>query len=206
MAEIRPFKGIRYNQKIIKNLASVICPPYDVISAQFQEELYQRSEFNFVRIEFNRELPQDNTFDNRYSRSASNIKQWLEEGILEADDTPAIYIHQHSFSCLGKSYQRNNIIACVRLEEWDKRVIRPHENVMPKPKNDRLNMLWACQANTSPVFSLYEDSQKAISSVLSSQVNNRPLINLVDCLKEKHKIWAITDSDIINQIREAPRK
>jgi uncharacterized protein (DUF1015 family) len=115
MAEICPFRGVRYNQQLIHNLAAVICPPYDVISPQQQDELYQSSEYNFVRIEYNRELPQDNGHDNRYTRAATNIAQWLERGILKVETVPSLYIHQHRFAFLGKPYQRQYIVASVRL-------------------------------------------------------------------------------------------
>ena len=101
MAEIRPFQGVRYNQQIIRDLASVICPPYDIISPSQQDDLYQRSGYNFVRIEYNRELPQDTGQDNRYTRAAANLSQWLNQGILKADAVPAIYLHEHHFYCLG---------------------------------------------------------------------------------------------------------
>ncbi len=202
MAEIRPFRGIRYNQKIISDLTSVICPPYDIISPQLQEELYQCSEYNFVRIEYNRELPQDNAQDNRYLRSAANMMQWIKQGILKQDETPALYIHQHYFSCQGRQYKRNNIIAAVRLEEWESKIIRPHENIIPRAKSDRLNMLWACQANTSPVLAMFEDPQQIISFALTAQMVHPPLINAVDYFGERHKVWAITQPEIIQQIQK----
>jgi uncharacterized protein (DUF1015 family) len=202
MTVIHPFQGIRYNPQVINDLASVICPPYDVISPQLQEELYQCNEYNFVRIEYNRELPQDNPEDNRYTRSAANIQEWISQGVLKRDDKPVLYIHQHHFTSFGKQHRRDNIIACVKLEEWDKKIVRPHENVMPKPKNDRLNMLWACQANTSPVLALFEDPRRIVSFLLTAQEINQPLINLVDNSGERHKVWAISHPDVINQIQQ----
>ena len=38
MPEIAPLKGLLYNQKLIGNMAEVITPPFDVISAEDQEE------------------------------------------------------------------------------------------------------------------------------------------------------------------------
>jgi uncharacterized protein (DUF1015 family) len=202
MADIRPFQGVRYNQQIITDLASVICPPYDIISPQLQDELYRSSEFNFVRIEFNRELPQDNPFDNRYTRSSNNITQWLRQGVLKADSRPAFYIHRHFFVCQGKSYKRDNLITAVRLEEWDKQIVRPHENIIPRAKSDRMSMLRACQANTSPVLAMYEDPHQIISFALTSQEISPPLINVVDNFGERHKVWAITNSETIQQVQK----
>ena len=85
MAEIRPFRGVHYNQLLIKDLSTVICSPYDIITPQLQQELYHRSQYNFVRLEYCRELPQDTVMDNKYTRSAATLRQWLKQGILEVN-------------------------------------------------------------------------------------------------------------------------
>jgi uncharacterized protein (DUF1015 family) len=91
MAEIRPFQGVHYNPLLIKDWSEVICPPYDIIPPQMQQELYLKSEYNFIRLEFARELLQDTATENKYTRSAATLQQWLKRGILKMDDTPAIY-------------------------------------------------------------------------------------------------------------------
>ena len=200
MAEIRPLRGIHYNQSLVKDLSAVICPPYDIISPQLQQELYHRSEYNFVRLEFSRELPQDTATDNKYTRSAATLEQWLEQDILTLDETPAIYLHDHYFTYQGKEYKRRGIIACVRLEEWDKMIIRPHEGTLAEPKSDRISLLWALQANTSPILALFEDQGQHVSSLLASQEQNEPMISLSSANGEQHYVWAITKPDVINQI------
>jgi len=87
MADIHPFRGVHYNQRKVKDLAEVICPPYDVISPQLQQELYQRNEYNFVRLEHNRELPQDTTTDNKYTRSAAVLERLLTKRRLSTCTT-----------------------------------------------------------------------------------------------------------------------
>ena len=53
MVDIRNFKGLMYNSDISGDISLNICPPFDVISSEFQEELYLRSKFNLVRLELN---------------------------------------------------------------------------------------------------------------------------------------------------------
>ncbi len=78
MAEVYPFRDVHYNQSLIKDLSTVICPPYDIITPQLQQELYHRSEYNFVRLEHSRALPQDTATGNQYARSAATLEQWLK--------------------------------------------------------------------------------------------------------------------------------
>jgi uncharacterized protein (DUF1015 family) len=197
MAEIRPFRGVRYNQELVKDLADVICPPYDIISPRQQQELYRRSEYNFVRVESGRELPQDTSSDSKYTRSAATLERWLEQGVLVADEVPAIYLHDHHFRLEGKEYKRRGIIAGVRLEEWDKRVVRPHEGTLVEHTNDRLSLLWALQANTSPILALFEDQGKQL---LASSESGKPVIDFSGADGERHKVWAITKPEAIKQL------
>ena len=198
MAEIRPFRGVHYDQLLVGDLSTVICPPYDIITAQLQQELYQRSRYNFVRLESGRDLPQDTATNNKYTRAAATLEQWLEQGILEVDKEPAIYLHDHYFTYQGKQHRRRGITALVRLEEWDRMVIRPHEGTLAEPRNDRLSLLWACQANTSPILALFED-QGQVSSLLAAQARNKPMFNL-GTDEESHNVWAITEAGVIDQI------
>ncbi len=201
MAEIRPFRGVHYNQLLIGDLSQVICSPYDIITPPLQQELYRRSQYNFVRLEHSRELPQDTVMDNKYTRPAATLRQWLKQGVLKVDEVPAIYLHDHSFTHQGKEYRRRGIIVCVRLEEGGKKVVRPHEGTLAEPKNDRLNLLRELQANTSPILALFEDQGQRLSSLLAAQEpKNKPLISLTSANGEGHNIWAITESQVVNQI------
>jgi len=202
LTDIRPFHGIHYIKSAVGDMANVICPPYDVITSQKQQELYELSEYNYVRLEYERELPQDTDNDNKYTRSAATLEKWLDNGILERDEKPAFYLHDHYFTYQGEEYRRSGIIAIIHLEEWDKKIIRPHEGTLAKPKGDRLSLMWALKANTSPIFGLYEDRKQKIASLVASQGQGKPVISLTSDEGERHNIWAITDQDIINQIQE----
>ena len=201
MAEIRPFRGVHYNQLLIKDLSTVICSPYDIIAPPLQQELYRRSQYNFIRLEHSRELPQDTVMDNKYTRSAATLGQWLKQGVLEVDKTPAIYLHDHYFTHQGKEYRRRGITVCVRLEEWGKMVVRPHEGTLAEPKNDRVSLLRELKANTSPILALFEDQRQRVSSLLAAQEpKSKPLISSTNANGERHYIWAITESQVVNQI------
>ena len=200
MAEIRPFHGVRYNQSQVNDLAAVICPPYDIITPQMQQELCQRSEHNFVRLEFDRDLPQDSHIDNKYIRASSTLERWLKQGILKVDNAPTIYLHDHDFSHQGNECRRRGMIALVRLEDWSKMVVRPHEGTLSDPKDDRLNLMWALKANTSPIFALYEDLEQQVASLLATQAQSEPILEVKTVNGESHAAWAITETETIERI------
>ncbi|MCL2615437.1 MAG: DUF1015 domain-containing protein [Dehalococcoidia bacterium] len=192
MAEIYPFKGIRYNTEKVQSLASVICPPYDVISPQQQEELYRRDAHNFVRIEYGKQNPGDTDGDNRYTRSETFLEQWLSEGVLKYDATPAVYVDEHYFMYQGCERKRRSLVARIRLEGWHQMVVRPHECTLVGPKSDRISLIRAIRANTSPILSMYEDKQSVVRRVLECVTAEEPLMRVGMQGEERHDIWAIT--------------
>lgn len=200
MAEIHPFCGLHYDQSVVGDLAAVICPPYDIITPQMEQELYRRSEYNFVRLEHGQRLPQDSTIDNSYTRSAAILEQWLEQGVLVTDEVPAIYLHDHYFIYNGREYRRRGITARVRLEEWHRMIIRPHEGTLSEPKDDRVSLLGVLGVNTSPILAMFEDQGQHISSLPALKGSGKPLISLNDLNGERHDVWAITEPRLIKQI------
>ena len=120
MAEVQPFRGFRYDLARVGDLSSVIAPPYDVIDAPLQQELYRRSPYNVVRLILNKENPTDSEYDNRYTRSAQTLRDWLREGILAQDSARSLYRYQQEFEVEGKRYTpRASWHKCARkIWQW----------------------------------------------------------------------------------------
>jgi uncharacterized protein (DUF1015 family) len=203
MAEIRPINGIRYNLKLVKDLSEVICPPYDIISPQQQGELYARSPYNFVRVEYGQETASDSPTDNRYTRAEHFLEEWMENGILSADQAAAIYVHDHYFIHRGKEIKRHGIVVRVRLEEWHKMIVRPHEGTLSGPKSDRIALIRALKANTSPILSMFADKGGMVKKVLARATSNKPLARVRKLEGERHDLWAVTKPGDLNVITSA---
>src|SRR5690606_14745381 len=111
--------------------------------------------------------------NNKYTRAAQTLRDWIDSRVLVAEEEPCIYIYQQEFSLSDtEHYTRTGFIALVRLEEFSKGIILPHENTLSKPKEDRLNLMRACGANFSQVFALYDDENKDISKILKQFCSN----------------------------------
>jgi uncharacterized protein (DUF1015 family) len=199
LAEIRPFRGVRYQQGLAGELADIICPPYDVITPRLQQELYRRSPYNFVRIEAGRELAQDTSTDNKYTRSKATLEQWLAEGVLLTDPVPAVYLHDHYFNYEGRELRRRAVIVRVRLEEWDKGVVCPHEGTLAEHRGDRFSLLWALATNTSPILSLFQDRGGWVASLLAQVGESQPIADFSQS-DQRHQLWAITQPETINKL------
>jgi uncharacterized protein (DUF1015 family) len=200
MAEVCPFRGIRYNQETIGGLNKVICPPYDVIGPEQQEIYYEMSDYNAIRLEHGIEQPGDNTIDNKYSRAAETFQRWLKEGVLQVEEQPAFYLHDHYFAHLGEKNKRRGLIARVKLGQWGKGIY-PHEETLSKAKSDRLQLMRACQANFSPILALYVDSDREVVKILSETSQDEPVMELANS-GEGHTVWAVTEPKSVQRITE----
>ncbi len=199
MAEISPFYGVRYNLSIVKDMASVICPPYDVISKDEQKAYYERSQYNIIRLEHAMELPDDSADDNKHARAGATLDQWLKQGVLVTDHVPSLYIHEQTFIYQGTRRRRLGFTACVRLEPWEKRMVLPHENTVAGIKSDRLDLMRACNANFSPLLGLYEDPGQKIAKLLSVQTSRKPVLDFT-ANGETHRLWVANEPEFIQRI------
>src|SRR5271166_2588507 len=85
MADIRAFRAFRYDLGRVGALGDVIAPPYDVIDPALQQQLYERSPYNVIRLILNKETPGDSENENRYSRAARCLHDWQREDVLVQD-------------------------------------------------------------------------------------------------------------------------
>ena len=200
MAEIIPFRGILYTQEKIGDLESVVAPPYDVISPSCQEELYRKSDYNVVRLILGKTLESDNDQNNRYTRASKDLNDWLGKGILHRNGCECVYYYSQEYIFNGENKKRNGFVARIKLEEYDKGIIFPHEFTLSKPKEDRLKLTMACRANFSQIFGLFSDPQNAINSIIENEVERESLSEVKDSEGVVHSFGSISNKEVIKQI------
>ena len=126
-----PFRGLRYNTSKVGDLANVIAPPYDVIKPEERVALAARHPANIIRLILSQPHDDDTDDANQYTRAATLMHQWISDGILTRDATPRYYIYDQSFNAPdGKNYTRRALIALVKLEPFENRVVLPTKRHM----------------------------------------------------------------------------
>src|SRR3954469_4401517 len=130
MADIRAFRAFRYDLGRVGTLSDVVAPPYDVIDAGLQQALYNRSPYNVIRLELNKELPTDTATENRYTRAAQFLRDWTAEGVLAQDSARGLYVYHQEFEVEGRRLTRKGFMARVRLEPFGQGRIYAHEQAM----------------------------------------------------------------------------
>jgi len=194
MPDVRSFRGVRYDIARVGTLADVVAPPYDVIDPSLQDQLYSASPQNIIRLELNREEPGDSDTENRYTRAARFLREWLRDGFLHAEDHPALYVYQQTFEVEGTTYVRNGFFARVRLEPFGEGRIYPHEQTLAGPKADRLSLYKATGFNLSPIFGLYPDPEQAVRKAIEAGIRDATPLEATDHLGVVNRLWVVTDS------------
>lgn len=194
--EIQPINAIIYNQEEV-NIKDVIAPPYDVITSDYQQELYSKSPYNIVRLILAKG-------ENRYEDAKNDFLSWQENDILVKTDKPCIfYVVQKYTTEHGRKVERKGFIARNKIESFESKKVLPHEFTMGGPKLDRLNLTKACNANFSQIFMVYSDPKKIIENELSKKITaQKPFIDVVDDGGVQNLVWMIVDKDDIELIQK----
>jgi uncharacterized protein (DUF1015 family) len=207
MAEVIPFKGVLYNVTKVSRASGddLLAPPYDIITPEYREELYTKSPYNIVRIDFGKSFNGDDEHENKYIRARAYLEKWLKDGILIRSGYPFFYSYEISYKMDNSERILRGFLGLVRLEELGKGSIHPHECTHSKPKKDRLELMRVCGANISPIFSLYSGSERKASTVLSRASALPPFIEAQDQDGSIHRLREISDPGAIDAIREELR-
>src|SRR5690242_923714 len=198
MADIRPFRALRYNLDQVTP-AHVVTQPYDKISPAMQERYYAASPYNLVKIILGRPEAGDNTLKNVYTRAAASGQEWRREGILRQDETPSIYSYSQTFKApSGAKFERRGFIALGRVQDYSEKVVYRHEQTLAKPKADRLELLRTTRAHYEQLFLLYEDSGEIDSLLRTSET---PAIDVEDEYGVAHRVWLVSDAGVIASVQ-----
>ncbi len=201
MATIIPFRGIRYDSGRV-NINDVITPPYDVIDASGQDYFYQKNPYNVIRLELGKNFPEDSDNDNRYTRAAKYLGEWLQSGVLKHEENPSVYLYEQEFDVKGEKKIRSGFIAGVQANDYSKGEVLPHEETLPKHKADRLNLMKATMANFSPIFGLYADQEHVIENALENARGSRqPDAEVTDSQGVINRLWVISDEKALGLIK-----
>ncbi|MGI8775395.1 MAG: DUF1015 family protein [Actinomycetota bacterium] len=194
MPDLRPFLGIRYASA--DDMGDLVCPPYDIISAEQESVLLNRHPNNAVRIELAKSASSDDPGrgqSDRYERAAAAFQQWMSEGVLETEASPSLYIYRQDFTTPdGKRGRVTGVIGALRLEEFgDRSGVLPHERTMEGPKKDRMALLEALGANVSPIYGIYRGAG-ALGPFFDSLENRPPFARFADEERILHRLWIIS--------------
>jgi len=211
VADVQPFRGLRYDPEVVE-LSQVLAPPYDVIGAQLQAQLYARAMQNVVRFELGRDRDDDLPgVRDRYLRARGHLAAWRQTGVMVQESRPSLYLHAHAFHPPeGGPLERIGVFAAVTPEPWDRGIVLRHEHTLSGPKQDRLRLLEATGVQGSPVFALWEDGERAAAALHRYAATTPPAAEAVtdgESGHERHRLWVLEEGgsggDVVDSVRSS---
>ena len=172
MAEVIPFRGIRYAESIA--LDEVVAPPYDVIPGAQAAELRERSPYNAVHVDLP-VAPGEAAADAAYARAAAAFERWRVEGVLAREAQPSLYLVDQTYRGPdGRERTRRGFVARLRLADFAEHVVLPHERTHAGAKIDRLRLYRAAHADLSQIFLLVPDDDCEVEDALAAAASAAP--------------------------------
>ncbi len=187
--EIKPLRGYRYGGDTRRDISPVVAPPYDQISPESQERLYTMSLHNIVRVSY----PKDAA--DKYREARRVLDRWLAEGVWRADEQPAIYPYDQTYTVGERSVTRTGFVALGQVSDYARGVVLPHERTHAGPKQDRMDLLEATLADIGLLFMLTSDPDGSLRSATAPA--GEPIAEARDLRGERHRLWRVTDAAAI---------
>lgn len=195
MADIRPIAGWRYHRQYTPRIDDLTSPLFDVVSDKQRENLYKEP-LNSIHLS----VPRG---ENAAQKAKATLSNWKNDGLLQKDVTPALYVYYQHFSLRGsnQTFCRKGFIANLRVYDWPEKVLLRHESTMPFSVSDRTTLLEETQLNVSPTHGLYTDPSHEIEQYLDESMQC-PIYESEDYQGVRDVLSVIQDARIINRIQE----
>lgn len=182
IADVRALPGIRYDLARAGDPGTLVAPPYDVIPEADIARYEALSPYNVIRlIRPGRD----------YVGAARTFEEWLRDGILQADP-PSMYVHEVRFG--GR--RRRDLIAALRIQPYEDRIVLPHERTHRGPKEDRLALTRATGVSLEPLWFVYEGADVGIAPILEAVAQRVPAVTFTGPEGTEEKLWEISDPAI----------
>ena len=200
MADVRPFRALRYDSRAAPDWATLLGPPYDVIDAEERADLLARSPYQITHIE-------SPAGADGVAAAAARLRQWRREGVLRRDGAPAFYVEEHRFRHGGRERARTCLYAAVRLVPWHEGGVAPHEETMSGPKEERLRLREAVGADVSPLLALVADRRGRVGEALEAALAVAKAVEAaaegMDGSGERHTLRILDDPGSVRALESA---
>ncbi len=199
MTDVRPFRALRYDPDRI-DLSRVVVPPYDVIQPAERRAYWEGDPHCAIRLILTQDAESEAAAD--YSDVAETLAAWQADGALLREERPAIYGLRQRFTAPdGSEHVRESFFSALRVEDYAKRIVRPHERTMTGPKADRLKLLRATKTNLSSIFLLYEDPDDKLAEILAPSFEAGSTWRATDSAGTEHALTRIDDPGILAAVK-----
>ena len=198
MTAVKPFRAVRPKPSLAGEVAAL---PYDVYSRKEARKAVEGSPRSFLNIDRpETQFPEnvDMYGEAVYKKAGQMLAQWISQGIFEEEETACYYIYELEW----KGQIQTGVVGCSSVEDYEKGVIRRHENTREEKEQDRIRHIKACGAQTGPIFLTYRDST-SIDRIVKQVQKEGPLYHFISEDGIRHTVWRIADPALTEQLETA---
>lgn len=195
--EVAPLRALEYDPEKV-DVSRVVSPPFDVIPPEILKTLRASSPHNIVHAT----LPpaKKGSKAESFAESDRLLATWQQEGVLKPTKDEVMYAYECQYEDRGEPKRMRGVLARLRLDPTYAQVL-PHEEIFPKPTEERMKLLRATGVDCEPIQLLYsgKTAEQAMWAYLDGggRAPDRLLVGVDGAV---HKYWRITDPAIIGTI------
>ena len=134
--------------------------------------------------------------EKRFKLVAQKYKDFKNETVLIKEDQPVFYLHEIQ----SKNKIFTGIIAGTSINDYQKNIIKKHEDTLQYRVEFFKDYLHQTGFNTEPVLITYPDNE-ALNYWIQTKKEQNSLYEFSTTKKEKHKLWRIDDANEINWLQ-----
>lgn len=198
MVEVAPFRALEYDPDHA-DLQQVVSPPYDVIGHDLLERLRKASPHNIVHLTLHPDRWDRKKID-PFEAANELLESWIRGGILRTTDDEVVYAYECEYEHRGTPRRTRGVLCRLRLDPTYATVL-PHEQIFPKPSEERVRILRATATDLEPIQLLY--SGRSAEEALWAYVDGSqraPDALAADPGGGIHRYWRISDAAIIGTV------
>lgn len=195
MSDIKPFKALRPQAQLAKQVAS---RPYDVLNSAEAKKEAQGNHYSFLHITKSEiDLPESTDIHAQevYDKAKENLQAFIKRDVLFQENKECYYIYRLTMN--GRS--QAGLVCVSSVDDYENNVIKKHEFTRPEKEQDRINHIKTTGAQTGNVFLAYRDVE-ALNELFNQCMSKNPVYNFTTEDGIEHTIWLISDDKIVSNI------
>lgn len=198
MAVIKPFAAIRPDREKVEKIAAL---PYDVYNREEAKAAVEKQPESFLKIDRAETQLADSVdiYDEMvYQKARDTLWEMVENGSFVREAKRCYYIYELTME--GRT--QTGITACASIDDYEKGIIKKHENTRADKETDRINHVDICNAQTGPIFLAYR-SQEGINRIVAEVKREEALYDFVSEDGIRHRVWAVLADKQIAELEES---
>ena len=196
MAKIVPFKAIRPTRAIVGLVAA---RSYQSYTIDERESRMNYNPYSFLHV-VNPGYKYDQviTGEERYKLVKNRYSEFKEDNVFIQDDKPSFYVYK----IVNRHNQTfNGIIAATSAEDYEKDIIKKHEDTIESREQTFKSYLKTVGFNAEPVLLTYPDNN-IIADIIKDTQKKHAEFEFTMTYKDTHYLWKIDDESIIKTIQD----